>query len=382
MVTTRRKTYGEAPARLSTLSDRRRRWAALLRGKHYQPVIAEVLEQELPKYATSALFLPNSMASITRECVLILASAPLIFAAAVEGTLTQRFLVDVDLQREYQVIQERAHIQPSIYLQLLADEHGTPPTAKQYLIIRERMLQYVSSGTEYQELAWAIDNITPPNVAHSATITGYRKYLWTKKRSPAHLERIFRLSTGIMDRYNSIPPSDRTDPLPFPPCECGYSYNSHIRLAQHRNRQSSNYVMNLIEDICGHLHNTSQFTQRFSMHQYIIYLIFHPEQAAIAEIFCSGLLQVWVDDGGGVNAYPAGRSVASASRISVLEWAAHERWTEENTELRENLRVQMERLERDVKGLDDEVGEVWREALDEERVNGEELRDGDYVPDE
>ncbi|KAF1952383.1 hypothetical protein CC80DRAFT_370320, partial [Byssothecium circinans] len=324
------------------LSERRKRWITLLRSRKYQPLIAEVLEQELPKYANSTVVLPDSLglASITRECIHILASAPLVFAAAVDGTLAQRFLTDPELQRQYAVFQGRAHVQPSIYIHLLVDEEGVAPTAEQYMLVRDTLLKYVNAGNEHEELAWAIDNITRPMTSRTEMATGHRKYLWTKKRSPKHLATLHRLSAGILHRYNSTPPSLRNTPLTFPPAECGYSFNSHIRLAQHRNRQSSNYVMNLVEDICTYLFKTSQ---HFSMHQYIIYLVFRPEQAALAEIFCSGLLQVWVDEGGGLNAYPAGRSVASAGRIGLKEWREHEKWVEGNTRLNEELRGQRER---------------------------------------
>jgi hypothetical protein len=110
--------------------------------------------------------------------------------------------------------------------------------------------------------------------------------------------------------------------------------------------------MNLVEDICTYLHRTKRFEQHFRMHQFIVYLIFRPTQAAIAEIFCSGLLQVWVENGGGFNAYPAGRSVATARRLSAGDWSAHEGWVREMSPVDENMRVQRERARE------------WRDALE------------------
>lgn len=135
--------------------------------------------------------------------------------------------------------------------------------------------------------------------------------------------------------------------------------------------------MNLVEDTCGYLHQIGKLSHRFSMHPFIIYLIFRPEQAAIAEIFCSGLLQVWTE-GGGLNAYPAGRSVASARRVSGECWGEYEGWVRENTGLEGGLRVQRGRVEEDVEGLEWEVEEVWRDALDSD--DGDDSQDGDYVP--
>lgn len=357
---------------------RRERWAHLLSSQHYQPLIAEILEEELPKHHASNT-LPRSLHYITRECVAILASASPILIAVVEGTLAQRILVDPELQREYAMLQERAHVQPSIYIHLLVDAQGIPPTPNQYTVVRDTILQYLSSGAEYLDLAWQIDNITPPPVRRFLSANGHRKFLWTSHRSPQHMHAFRRFCDGVALHVAETPVSQRDLPMRYPPTECGYSINSHVRIAQHHHRQSSNYVMNLVEDVCGYLHQTGVFEQRFSMHAFIVYLIFRPEQAAIAEIFCSGLLQVWIE-GGGLNAYPAGRSVASARKVGQTQWEAHERWVEENTGLVRNIGVQRERIERDVEYLDREMEEVWREALSEEGNDGDDPRDLDYVP--
>jgi hypothetical protein len=368
-----------------TISFRRRRWAALLREQRYQPVIAEVLEQELSKYTNSSVALPTSLSSIMRECMIILASAPLVFAVAVDGTLASRILTDENLQREYAIIQERAHVQPSIYVHLLADENGIAPTANQYCMIYETIIAYLAPNRQDKDgdMAWKIDNMTAPAVSRSASASGYRKYLWTKGRSLHRDATLLRFCSGILRRWNEHAPAARDTPFEFPPAECGYSINSHARLAQHRNRQSSNYVMNLTEDVCSYLYSSGQMSQHFRMHPFIIFLIFRPKQAAIAEMFCSGLLQVWVEDGGGLNGYPAGRSVASAGRISTREWAAHEKWALDNTRLADNLKVQRERLRTDVVGLDAEMDECWREAMESDNENdGDDANDLDYIPDE
>ena len=370
----------DLPTSYPTLHLDRERWKHLLQSQHYQPLIAEVLGQELPKYHGSNV-VPRSLHYNTRECIAILASSSPVFAAAIEGTLAQRILVDPELQREYAIIQERAHIVPSIYIHLLVDAQGIPPTPNQYTVVRETVLRYLSSGTEHTDLAWQIDNITPPAVRRFLSASGHRKFLWTSHRSPQHAEVLRRFCDGVASRVVETPISQRDLPMRYAPTECGYSINSHVRIAQHRHRQSSNYVMNLVEDVCGYLHQTGTFEQRFSMQPFIVYLIFRPEQAAIAEIFCSGLLQVWID-GGGLNAYPAGRSVASARRVSQAQWREYETWAREYTGLVRNVGAQRERMERDVEYLDREMEEVWRGALSEEENDGDDPNDMDYVPDE
>ncbi|KAF2821063.1 hypothetical protein CC86DRAFT_411371 [Ophiobolus disseminans] len=342
-------------APIETLTERRLRWSNLLRGQHYQPVIAEVLDEELPKYLHSTIIDASDRVSHVRECALILASAPLLFAAAVDGDLIRRMLTDADLQNEYAIIQERAHDQPSIYIHLLADEGGIAPTPNQYLSILNMVQDYLAEGHTSAH-AWQLDNVAPPPVSQAMSAQGYRKYLQTKHRSSQRIETLRRYCDGIQRRWQETPVPLRDTPFHFPPGECGYSKDSHVRLAQHRAHRSSNYVMNLVEDICTYLHGTGQFRQHFRMHQFIIYLIFRPNQAAIAEILCSGLLQVWVDNGGGFNAYPAGRSVATARRVSAGEWATHESWVRQGSPVVENMRLQRERAEE------------WRRALDWETV--------------
>jgi hypothetical protein len=98
------------------------------------------------------------------ECVLILASAPLIFTAAVDGTLAQNYAQDANLQAEYALVQERAYIQPSIYIHLLADGNGITPSANQLLTVADIVTMYIDTSTSYANdaLCALIDNISPP----------------------------------------------------------------------------------------------------------------------------------------------------------------------------------------------------------------------------
>jgi hypothetical protein len=365
MVSTRNKNYsktrgGEQSAvPVETLTERRQRWSNLLRRQHYQPIIDEVLDEELPKYGNSSIVNAQDRVSYKRECTLILASASSVFAAAVDGSLVRDLLYNTDLQQDYAIIQAQAHNQPSIYIHLLADEYGTAPTPNQYMTIRNMIQDYLAEGPTSQH-AYVIDNLTWPKVSIVASNQGHRKYLQTKNRSSKRVERLLCFCEGIERRWLETLPSLHDTPFQFPPGECGYSKDSHVRLAQHCAHQSSNYVMNLVEDICAYLYRTKQFEQYFRMHQFIIYLIFRPTQAAIAEIFCSGLLQVWVENGGGFNTYPAGCSVATARRVSAGDWAAHEGWARQMSPVEENMGTQTERAEEWRKAL------VWKSAVVEQ----------------
>lgn len=59
-----------------------------------------------------------------------------------------------------------------------------------------------------------------------------------------------------------------------------------------------------------------------------------------------------MENGGGFNAYPAGRSVATAGRVSMSEWDGHEKWARQKSPVVENMRSLKEREEE------------WRKALE------------------
>jgi hypothetical protein len=61
---------GDVP---ESLDERRRRWATLLRGQHYEPVVFDILGDELPKYINSCVLDPSDIVNHMRECALILA---------------------------------------------------------------------------------------------------------------------------------------------------------------------------------------------------------------------------------------------------------------------------------------------------------------------
>jgi hypothetical protein len=114
MVNTRNKNYSEILNEqqivpIETLTERPKQRSNLLRHQHYQLIIDEVLDEELPKYGVSSLVNAHDHVSHTRECALILASAPSVFAAAVDGSLVGELLHNTDLQKDYATIQPQAH---------------------------------------------------------------------------------------------------------------------------------------------------------------------------------------------------------------------------------------------------------------------------------
>ena len=372
MVTTRAQSYtfnsttqqqSGLQSTTESLDRRRTRWAGLFSEKQYRSLIFEVLNAEIPKYEKSIVINATDRAMHESVCLDILASAPSVLQSAVKGDLVSRMQIDSSLQQEHVAIWERARKRPSIYIHLLADRDGNAPTPNQLLTICDMVIDYLSQG-KVSEHAWHIDKISRPLVTQHQSTKGYRKYLHRTSRSEKRVKTLELFCQGIRKRCDETPVSSRDTPLKYPPSECGYSINSPERLAKHRARQSSNYVMNLVEDICKHLYDIGTFAQQLTMHQFIIYLIFRQEQASIAEIFISGLLQVWVKDSGGFNAYLAGHSTASAGKVTDAEWALHERNTKLDSPTMEDIRQQQLRPDErqralalaDAKALDENLG--------------------------
>ncbi|KAF2014332.1 hypothetical protein BU24DRAFT_433748 [Aaosphaeria arxii CBS 175.79] len=359
----------QLPTEVESISEKRKRWVKLLHNLEYAQLIDEVLSVELAKYRNSAVVSSTKSPETYRECALILSSASPLFEAAVEGVLPLRFLLDSKLQAQHVTLLERARSQPSIYVHILADKHGTAPSARQYMAVADIASRYVGeANAENNKIAGLIDSTTPAPISSNLMSLGQRKYLVTpsSSRSKARIARINLFSNSIRRRFLSTPLPDRDLPLWPPPSEVGYSINSPSRLSQHRRHQSSNYIMNLTEDICTHLHLTQHElfrTQHFILHSFIIYLIFRPQQVHIAEIFTSGLLQVWIENGGGFNYYPAGRSNSSGDRVTAEEWRNHDAWVRENSDLDGRWEMLRKRVERDVIAVGRELADIWREVM-------------------
>ncbi|KAF2187879.1 hypothetical protein K469DRAFT_685249 [Zopfia rhizophila CBS 207.26] len=177
---------------------------------------------------------------------------------------------------------------------------------------RKIVLDY--TGGRNQRLAGLIDNVTDPKVTVEKTRTGYRKCTWRSKRqeSSRRVQTLARFCDGIYKRWEKTPKPERNRPLSYP---------------LHRKHQPLNYIMSLVEDNCVVLfRDLKRLNQLFRMHQFVISLIYQQNQAEIAEIFCSGLLQVWIENGGGFKHYPAGLSNLLARNIIHEAWYDSEQY--------------------------------------------------------
>jgi hypothetical protein len=145
---------------------------------------------------------------------------------------------------------------------------------------------------------------------------------WDKRRSAdgnrRHIEGASQAQTclvwieNLRARLRRLP-MDR--PLDRPLLELGYATKPTERLKQHRNHTSSNYLMNLLEDIFQVMHGKKYFID-----QYVILHNTHVSHAMYAEILLSRIGLVYTSQGGGFSHYIAGKSQPGVYKIPEDYW--------------------------------------------------------------
>jgi hypothetical protein len=146
--------------------------------------------------------------------------------------------------------------------------------------------------------------------------------------------------TALKARCLAVPENERDKPLPGGLSEIGYTYTTEIRLRNHREHRSSNYIMNLFDSALA-----LKWPQRFSVHQFIMFLCADATQGSIAEILFTRLALAYTGNGGGFTHYPPGRSNQSAGGFDTEQWQRWWRRTMEICRSAENEEEQLRQFE-------------------------------------
>lgn len=269
-----------------------------------------VLNEELATYSTLGKEEGGGFLLATARRILF-SCPPSIIRAALSGDIAHAYCNDLQTRQDLDLLLRKQDQQPVIYVQTFCDRRGRSPLLEQW----ERALDDVESygvGDDW-ELNLKLDQYRFASRTNTAKAkAGLRCYAEGKdakhlndmikrfvSRARAELRRIgggkVRLS------YNEV----------------GYARDVRNRFKQHRSHRSSNLLMNLVE---AALHR--HFGDQYSLCQFVVYQIWSPEQAAVAEIIFSRLFSAYTEGGRGFNTYPAGRSNASAFKVN------HETWDE------------------------------------------------------
>ncbi|KAF3050948.1 hypothetical protein E8E11_009672 [Didymella keratinophila] len=215
--------------------------------------------------------------------------------------------------------------------QQLLDMFGHSPSATDLLTMANIMEDYIKGcrhtlaatlgGTADHRIANAIDDFMQTGrVSMEMPTNRHRKYMCSKPKTTVDTEwvaamqnkRVKKITNNqqklgfvgvnrghiveathfikmLRARLHKIPPTERNKSLQFPLCEVGYS--DHV-------------------------------SRRYRIEQAVIYLIWDPKHAEVAEIGWPKLAESYTHDAGGLSHYPAGMINHSASSISAREWNA------------------------------------------------------------
>jgi hypothetical protein len=172
-------------------------------------------------------------------------------------------------------------VQPAIYVQYLTDRDGVGLSAAQYTVLISRMRTY--AGMKDPDYALKIDTFMPSQQATMKMIkNGRRKYLNRQLDTAPSAERVgwvIRFCDALEVRVKNEQGIER-----YPLREVGYSNSAQRRLHEHATHQSSNFLMNLAEVICG-----IEFPDRFHFDQYVVARLHAPQQAVLAEVLLTRL---------------------------------------------------------------------------------------------
>jgi hypothetical protein len=276
---------------------------------HLHALCQVILKDELEMYTTLGNTKSHAYLGVVGRQILC-SSSPSILYAALRGDLAKAYCTDRATREDLDKLLYQQGHQAGIYVQLFCDDHGNCPVEQEWELVFGDVGKY-GEGSNWQ-LNLAMDRIMFPHATNMQKAkNGFRKYAEGKNHH--HVRNVIR--TFVKQARNNI----RTKS--YPPIqgisftEVGYARNVPERLKQHRGHQSSNLLQNLCEAALR-----KNFGEKYKLRQFVVYQVWSAQQAVVAEILWSRLLQSYTYTGTGFNAYPAGRSNASATRVGKETW--------------------------------------------------------------
>ena len=229
----------------------------------------------------------------------------------------------VDHLRE---MKSRSPEPPSIYLNMICDQMGFPPTPEQWQLVVDDMLMYIGSGTASDELALIVDQLIFPTdewlpelaKKHLRRYTEWRSFTMKNSMQPdlPHRNIVNTFANAMQNRIDRrLETSNGHEPFEAPVINIGFTINPTTRLEDHREHRFSNYIMNLSEALFEH-----RFPAQFRIQQEIIFTCWRNSQPWIAEIIFTQLAQGYTDKAQGFSHYTAGCS----NRGALVTKSAHD----------------------------------------------------------
>lgn len=222
---------------------------------------------------------------------------------------------------------------PVIYANVLCDEVGMNPTARQMKEVVALAYRYIAHDRSFDAEAVAIDSaVSQSRVWTDAlTLSGYRKFtdyhrIVRKKqqqKDQARRDRIKYFLDTFSRHLQTLEAEGKLNmPLPRNLIEIGFTVDAPTRLRCHRRHYNSNYIMNLIHAILVY-----RFRNVFNLSQHILHVCWRAPHPWLGEILFTELCEGYTMTGFGFSHYPAGCSNGAAFRsIDLRRWHAWENW--------------------------------------------------------
>jgi hypothetical protein len=365
-------SLGPLPKEVPRIEHDAKIWSDLLETEGYEPFLKSVMQDE--EMANGKV--PDGvMLALLR----IAASMHLqILSLIMHGNLALAYKTKYEIRRTLDSIRQRSGQSPGIYWQGLCNDQGISPTPNEIRKIVESVETYCEHSNDADALAFAygVDTFKYKKLSKSDTKKGYRHYLKgdsekTRQRQnydsspdPTQKLKVLAWCKMVRVRIDSMDPLEQDKPLAMPLCEIGYSWECLERLTQHKNHQSSNYVMNLCEAVCSMLYHRGALSKNYHMLQFVIFNCWEPAQGILAELFFTRVGHGYIFNGGGFSHYPAGLSNDSVmTRFpDFTVWERLKRYAIQYSPYEQNLKWQNARIKAGLKGIEATSAEKKRKA--------------------
>ncbi|KAI7427854.1 hypothetical protein KC336_g5756 [Hortaea werneckii] len=230
---------------------------------------------------------------------------------------------------------------PGVYQQGIATAEGLSPTTAEHKKAIKDLYSYCFGKWHHEQtFAHAIDNIMEPKTSLDDIRRGVRKYLRNHKELPieGRKQAASTFCKVLTAALGKISAEDQNNPHKLILVEFGFSSCLKERLRQHREHESSNFLMNLYHACLMYRHGG-----KYILHQNVIALCARPQYATLLEILANRSGGGYVTSGWGLSHYPAGRSVPLGRR-TVQQWADYFHWVQQHTPMEENHQAEVARI--------------------------------------
>lgn len=234
---------------------------------------------------------------------------------------------------------------PCIYLFEFTDEFGLPPTKDE----AKELLRFARKYITDWDFAWKTDQQFDPLAALDWARYRDEDY---NKITQGSVERK-RIVLDFIDRSEEYLQKYGLEYMLQAWREVGYAHDVEMRLSQHMDWSSSNYLMILMESI-----SFAYFGRKWCNRAEMIFSCFDRRHAPIMEVVFTAISGAKIDSGHGMSHHPAGKSTRSNLYPRGVEtWEKWEAAAVDNVV--ENVAIESEKIKR------------WREGVAEGQANAE-----------